>query len=577
MPSDKQRSELASSLATLFPQFRRLVFFSIFTNVLSLASTVYMLEVYDRVVNSRSSTTLLMLTLVVFVAYIVLEIVEWVRSDLMLRASMRWDQEIGNKLFDAVFTRHLAGESGSTRAVDDWRTVREFVSSPTILALFDTPLAALILVLLFIIHPMLGIFALAITLLQVAVSLFNVKAMRKPLQESQQAAWKTQRFAEESLRNAEVVEAMGMLGSFRARWTTMQTKSVQLQSQASRLAGIGAAFAKFFQLFQGSALLGIGVWLAISGFSITGGMMIVASVLGARAIAPFVQAMSQWRQIVTAQAAYQRLDAVLGETSETPKKMPLPAPQGNVVLEAVTAIPPAGKVPAIQGISMSIPAGKTLAVIGPSASGKSSLARLLAGAWKAQTGNVRLDGNDIQAWSKLDLGPYIGYLPQEVELLDGTLADNIARFGLLDLEKVKLAASLVGLQDFIDELPMGYDTDVGDGGEFLSGGTRQRVALARAVYGMPKLLILDEPNSSLDEAGELALLDMVEKLKKTGITIVVVTHRPGLLKAVDLIALIHGGTLKAFGPRDEVLSKLKAGGLPEKPVRKQQAVLGAPA
>lgn len=559
MTTDKKNSELGTTLRALFPQFSQVIFFSLFTNVLSLSSTFYMLEVYDRVVNSRNHKTLLMLTILVVVAYVVLEFLEFVRAELLQRCSTRWDENIRRRLFDAIFANQSAGSPSATRAVGDWRILREFLASPLILAILDAPLASLIMLLLFAIHPVLGIFSLCIALLQVVVAVLTEKATKKPLLEAQQMAWQTQRFAEESLRNVDVLEAMGMLGNFRKRWQEMQGKALERQSRASELAAVSSAAVKFIQLFQGSAMLGLSVWLSLSGEHITGGLMMVSSVLGGRALAPFVQVITQWRQIVTAQAAFGRLEELLENVPLEKEKMPLPAPAGRITLEDVKAMPPGGKLMVIRGVSMDIPAGKVIALIGPSASGKSSLARLLVGAWQPLSGKVRFDGNDLLSWQKAELGPHIGYLPQEIELFDGSVADNIARFGEPDREKVEAAARAVGLHETIMSMPAAYDQEVGSEGEFLSGGVRQRLALARAIYGNPRVLVLDEPNSSLDPEGEKALGKVISTLKSEGVTIVLITHRTSLLNVTDGIAIMQDGAVKVFGPRDEVLAKMQAG------------------
>ena len=549
-------SVLRDSLRALYPPFRQVIFFSLFTNLLMLSSTAYMLEVYDRVVNSRNQKTLWMLTLLVLFAYAVMEVLEWVRTDILQRGSQRWDEAINRPLFEGVFYGKLKGSQGVSQALSDLRVVRDFLASSALLALFDTPLALLIMVLIFLINPLLGWVSLGVAILQVGVAFATEKGTRLPLREAQTLASQTQHFSNNSLRYAEVIEAMGMLSAFRQRWSALQHKFVARQADASNWAGGSVAAAKFVQLFQGSALLGIGVWLSISGAPMSGGMMIVASVLGSRAITPFVQVISQWRQIVTAQEAYGRIDKLLKAYIPPPERMPLPTPVGALSLEAVMASAPGTALPIIRGISLGIPVGTTVVMIGASASGKSSLGKLMVGVWPPSSGKVRLDGNDIHAWSKAELGPYIGYLPQEVELFDGTLAENIARFGEVDRDQVEVASMAVGLHAMILALPDGYDSEIGDEGCFLSGGMRQRVGLARAIYGQPKLVVLDEPNSSLDEAGELALVQTMQTLKALGTTIVLITHRPSILQVADRILAIHNGMVHAYGPRDEVLAAL---------------------
>ena len=363
-----------------------------------------------------------------------------------------------------------------------------------------------------------------------------------------------------------------MLSAFRQQWKEKQRKLIALQALASDRAGLSSALAKFLQITLGSALLGIGAWLTFNGEFLSGGMMFVASILGGRAVAPIVQVILQWKQVVAARDAYARLDDLLGKVPVKVEGMPLPAPKGALTVEGVVAAAPGTQLAIIRGMSLAIPAGTTVAVIGPSASGKSSLARLMVGVWPTSSGKVRLDGADIHAWNKAELGPHIGYLPQDVELFDGSLADNIARFGDVDRAKVEAAAQAVGLHEPIMALPNGYDAEIGDEGCFLSGGQRQRVALARAIYGNPRFIVLDEPNSSLDEAGEQALLRTLLWLKSQGTTIVIVTHRPNILQAVDRILLVVDGTAKAYGPRDEVLAALQKQASPQAPANPKPQV-----
>ena len=550
-------SELKAALQALYGPFRQVLFFSLFTNFLVLASTGYMLEVYERVLDSRSHSTLLMLTVLVLLAYVVLEMLEWVRADLLHRTGLKLDAALNARVFNAVFFVKLAGAPGVSQALNDLRTVRDFLSSPTSLAVLDTPIAFLILLLIYWISPVMGIFSLAVAIIQVGVAVLTESGTRQPLVQANQGAIQAQQYVDNSLRNAEAIEAMGMLSAFQRQWKEKQLEVIALQALASDRAGLSAALSKFVMITQSSALLGIGVWLTFNGEFLSFGMMFVASVLGGRAIAPIVQVILQWRQVVAARDAYARLDNLLTQVPAKEVGMPLPPPKGTLTVEGVVAAAPGTQIPIIRGMSLVIPAGTTVAVIGPSASGKSSLARLMVGVWPAASGKVRLDGADIHAWNKAELGPHVGYLPQDVELFDGSLADNIARFGEVDQAKVEAAATAVGLHELITALPNGYGTEIGDEGCFLSGGQRQRVALARAIYGNPRFIVLDEPNSSLDEAGEQSLLQTLQWLKSQGTTIVIVTHRSNILQAVDRILLVVDGTAKAYGPRDEVLAALQ--------------------
>ena len=475
-------SELKEALQALYGPFRQVIFFSLFTNFLVLSSTGYMLEVYDRVLNSRSHSTLLMLTVLVLLAYALMETLEWVRADMLHRTGLRLDAALNARVFNAVFYVKLAGLPGISQALNDLRTFRDFLSSPTILAVLDTPIAFLILLLIYWISPVLGIFSLAVAIIQIGVAYLTESGTHQPLIQANQGAVQAQQYVDNSLRNAEAIEAMGMLSAFRQQWKEKQRKLIALQALASDRAGSSSALAKFLQITQGSALLGIGAWLTFNGEFLSGGMMFVASVLGGRAIAPIVQVILQWKQVVAARDAYARLDDLLTRVPVKAEAMSLPPPKGMLTVEGVVAAAPGTQIPIIRGMSLAIPAGTTVAVIGPSASGKSSLARLMVGVWPASSGKVRLDGADIHAWNKAELGPHVGYLPQDVELFDGSLADNIARFGEVDRAKVEAAAEAVGLHELIMALPNGYDAEIGDEGCLLSGGQRQRVALARAIY-----------------------------------------------------------------------------------------------
>lgn len=555
-PSLTQMSELSEALMTLKGTFKRVLLFSLVTNLLVLVPTAYMLEVYDRVLNSRSQGTLLMLTLLVIAAYVMMEILEWVRAEMLQQAGLQFDARVNARIFGAIFHERLAGSQGSSNAWSDFRTVRDFISSPAMLAIFDAPISLLLLIVIFLINVWMGVAALAGAVALALVAYVTEKKTHKPLSQANQHAAEAQNYADSSLRNAEVIEAMGMLDALSRRWSEKQRKLLALQAEASDHAGMNAAWSKFLNLTQSSLLLGMGAWLMIRGDFPSGGVMIVASVLGGRAVAPLVQLIGQWKTVINARDAHARLDELLGKTPAKKQDMPLPAPTGALAVEGVFAPAPGTHLTIIRGISFAVPAGTTVAIIGPTGSGKSTLARLLVGLWPTTNGKVRLDGADIHDWNKAELGPYIGYLPQDVELFDGSIAENISRFGELDMSLVESAARIVGLHELICALPQGYDTPIGDDGCFLSGGQRQRVALARAVYGSPRLIVLDEPNSSLDEVGEQALLRTLQALKTQGATTLIISHRPNILPVVERILVLREGTVQGYGPRDEILSAL---------------------
>lgn len=554
-----KRSELREALTGQKKYFQNALFFSFFTNLLVMAPTIYMLEVYDRVVNSRSGMTLAMLTLLVVGLYALMEALEWVRMEVLQFAGRRFDAKTSERVFDSVFEANLRRIPGtSVQALNDLRTVREFLASPALVAVMDAPLAMLYIVVLFMINTTMGYMAIVGALVAVALAYFNERDTLPSLTVANRSAIDAQNYAIGSLRNAQVIEAMGMLGSIHGRWMKKQKQLLFMQASASDAAGTYSSLSKFVQLAQTSLLLGAGCWLTILGqFEGGGGMMIVASILGGRVLAPISQVIGMWKHVVNARDAYFRLNNLLQALPARQPGMSLPAPKGLLSVEAVTAAAPNSNVAIIRGASFVVPAGKVVAVVGPSASGKTTLARLIVGVWPAASGKVRLDGVDIFPWNKAELGPHIGYLPQDVELFDGTLAENIARFGPVDMARVEAAARAVGVHETIMALPQGYESAIGDDGCFLSGGQRQRVGLARAIFGNPHLLVLDEPNSSLDEAGEQALVQTLLALKAQGTTILVITHRTSVLQAVDLMLLLVEGQVKAYGPRDEVLAALR--------------------
>ena len=556
-----KRSELQEALTGQKKYFQNALFFSFFTNLLVMAPTIYMLEVYDRVVNSRSGMTLAMLTLLVVGLYALMEALEWVRMEVLQFAGRRFDAKTSERVFDSVFEANLRRIPGtSVQALNDLRTVREFLASPALIAIMDAPLAMLYIVVLFMINTTMGYMAIVGALVAVALAYFNERDTLPSLTVANRSAIDAQNYAIGSLRNAQVIEAMGMLGSIHGRWMKKQKQLLFMQASASDAAGTYSSLSKFVQLAQTSLLLGAGCWLTILGqFEGGGGMMIVASILGGRVLAPISQVIGMWKHVVNARDAYFRLNNLLQALPAKQPGMSLPAPKGLLSVEAVTAAAPNSNVAIIRGASFVVPAGKVVAVVGPSASGKTTLARLIVGVWPAASGKGRLDGVDIFPWNKAELGPHIGYLPQDVELFDGTLAENIARFGPVDMARVEAAARAVGVHETIMALPQGYESAIGDDGCFLSGGQRQRVGLARAIFGNPHLLVLDEPNSSLDEAGEQALVQTLLALKAQGTTILVITHRTSVLQAVDLMLLLVEGQVKAYGPRDQVLAALQQG------------------
>ena len=552
-------SELALAFEPLKPVILKAIGFSTLISLLALAPTVYMLEVYDRVVNSRSGMTLAMLTVLIVLAYAIMELLEKVRGALMRAAGVQVDEALSKRVYNAMFQGFLKRQvGGSMQVLNDLKVVREFLANPALMAIFEAPVALVALALIFAISPVLGWASVVGAIAQIAVAWMNERATRKPLGEANRSAAGAQQFAEASLRNAHVMESMGMLDAVHDRWQKRQQEFVAYQATASMGAGLWTAMSKAVQQVMSSLLLGLGAWLLLNNM-LNGGasMMIIGSVLGGRVLAPLSQLVAQWNSVVNVRGAWSRLDMLLAQMPAKPEAMPLPAPKGVLTVEGLVAGAPGQQVPIVRGVQFALNSGEVLAVVGPSASGKTTLARLLVGLWPSMGGKVRLDGADIHTWDKTELGPYLGYLPQGVELLEGTLAENIARFGDVDMVQVEAAARLVGVHELIMSLPQGYNSPVGRDGAMLSGGQRQRVGLARALYGKPVFVVLDEPNSSLDEAGDAALAAAIAALKQLGTTFVVMTHRTSVLGVADKMLIMRDGAQQAFGPRDEVLAALQ--------------------
>ena len=563
----KNTSELRLCVNELKPFFVRAAWLSVVASLLVLAPSAYMLEVYDRVVNSRSHMTLAMLSLAVLGAFVLMEVLEWARGQLMHEASLALDERLNGRVFNAIFEGNLKRLAiGGARPMNDFRTVREFINMPVLVACMEAPVSLVFLILIFAVSPMLGWSAVTAAVIQTFIAWLNQRSTQPPLLAANRSAGAAQQYADGSLRNAQVIEAMGMLGDIHSRWIEKQREFLNLQAQASDAGGAFQAASKFLQNTTSSMLLGLGAWLMLRN-ELNGGaaMMIIASILGGRVLAPLVQIVSQWQAVVNVRDAWSRLDQLLAALPVHPAGMSLPAPQGALTVENVVAAAPGSQMPILRGVAFALQPGEVLAVVGPSASGKTTLARLLVGLWPAASGKVRLDGVDVFTWDKTELGPHVGYLPQGVELFDGTLAENIARFGEVDRAKVEAAARAVGLHETIMALPKGYDSPVGRDGAMLSGGQRQRVALARAIYDNPVFVVLDEPNSSLDESGDAALANAISQLKSRGTTFVIMTHRTSVLAVADKMLILQEGQNRAFGPRDEVLAALAKANAPQPP------------
>lgn len=571
------RNEIEQVLLGFKRTFYTVGTFSAIINLMALLPSLYMLQVYDRVLASRSEMTLLMLTLMLLGGFLFMGLLELVRSFVLIRVGARFDMELNKRIYTAAFEQNLKAAGGNAgQSLTDLITVRQFLTGQGLFAFFDAPWFPVYLIVIFVFEPSLGVFSLCGTALLVILAIVNERVTKKPLAEANTMAISANTLATNNLRNAEVIESMGMLPNLMGRWFKLHSKFLHVQGEASEKAGIITALTKFVQMSLSSLVLGFGALLVLEN-KISPGMMIAASILVGRALAPVQQVIGVWKSWSSTRSAYERLTGLLENNPVRPAGMELPKPLGQVIVEGVTAGPP-GQVanPVLRGVTFGLNPGDVLGVIGPSGSGKSTLARLLVGVWPAMMGKVRLDGADIYTWNKAELGPNLGYLPQDIELFAGTVAENIARFGDVDSEKVVEAAKRAGVHDMILHFPKGYDTPLGDGGAGLSGGQKQRLGLARAMYGNPSLLVLDEPNSNLDDVGEAALVQAVQSLRAQGKTIILITHRTSAIGVTNKLLLLRDGTVGLFGPTQQVLQALqeqnqKAAAMHQQAIAQQQA------
>ena len=550
------QNEVAQVLASFKKSFRTIGVFSAVINMLMLMPAIYMLQLYDSVLTSRNETTLLMLTLIMLGAYIFMGALEYVRTFVLIRVGAQLDTKLNKRVYTAAFEQSLKQGGGNAgQALKDLTSIRQFMTGNALFAFFDAPWFPIYIFVIFLFHPWLGVFALCGTAVLIVLAYINEKISRKPLEEANSMAIVSTNMASNNLRNAEVIEAMGMLPNLQARWYKLHSKFLNLQAEASEKSGVVTAISKSSTVALQSLMLGLGALLVLEN-EISPGMMIAGSILLGRAIAPVQLLISVWKQFGSTRSAYERLTKLLENNPEREAGMALPRPTGIIAVENVTAAPPGSKVAVLKGLNFSISAGEVLGVIGPSGSGKSTLARLLVGVWPAAGGKVRLDGADVYMWNKDELGSHVGYLPQDIELFSGTVSENIARFGEIDADKVILAAKRAGVHEMILNMPEGYDTSLGDGGAGLSGGQKQRLGLARAMYDDPSIIVLDEPNSNLDDIGEQALLAALIDLRQRGKSIVLITHRTSIISVTNKLLLLHDGTAKMFGPTDQVLAEL---------------------
>ena len=555
------RGAKQSPLGKLLGQCKQtFVFMVVLTYVLealSLAPMVYMLNVYDRVLSSRSGVTLVSLTTVIMGVYVFWMAVEWIRQRLMVRLSLRIDWDLGPDVFDASFRRYALRKNVDVhQMLGDLMNIRQFLTGAPVLAIIQAPFMVVFVVIGGLFHPYLAIFSAVASLLMLVMTYLTLKVSGPILREAEQAKSDANRVAADSLRQAETTLAMGMLGAVRDRWYGEHSQFLTKQVYASEASGLMGGFTGILTKAMPSLQIALGVFLAMENL-ITGGMVIVASMLISKSMAPMNSLLSNWRQIATARQAYDRVNALLQDDEVAVEHMRLPVPKGSLAVAELVGVPPGAKQPVLAGINFALAPGQVLAIVGPSAAGKSSLVKLLLGLWKPAAGSVRLDGVELSEWSHDEVGPLVGYVPQEIEFFEGTVAENIARLGTVDSDKVVQAAELIGMHAAILGFPQGYDTPLGATGFALSGGQRQRIAIARAVYGAPKYIVMDEPNSNLDDAGEGALVKAIEQLKAMGSTVVITTHRPRLVGVVDSMLVLQAGKQVAFGPAKGVLDAVR--------------------
>ncbi|WP_285429680.1 type I secretion system permease/ATPase [Pseudomonas sp. fls2-241-R2A-110] len=530
--------------------------FTALINVLMLVPSIYMLQVYDRVLSSQNETTLAMLSLMVVGFFVFIGLLEIVRSFIVIRIGSQLERCFNLRVYQAAFERNLfKGEGNAGQSLGDLTHIRQFVTGPALFAFFDAPWFPVYLFVIFLFNVWLGVLATAGAVLLIGLACLNEAMTKKPLGEAAGFSQRSSQLATSHLHNAETIQAMGMLGVLRKRWFQVHSRFLGLQNQASDTGAVISSLSKTLRLCLQSLVLGLGALLVIKG-DMTAGMMIAGSILMGRVLSPIDQLIAVWKQWSGAKLAYRRLDELLQAFPPSDEAMALPAPKGQISFEQVSAGPPGRRGATLHMVNFSLGAGEVMGVLGASGSGKSTLARVLVGVWPTLGGTVRLDGADIHRWNRDDLGPYIGYLPQDIELFSGSIAENIARFREADPQKVVEAAQQAGVHELILRMPQGYDTVLGEDGSGLSGGQKQRVALARALYGNPSLVVLDEPNSNLDTVGEAALAGAIAHMKARGTSVILVTHRSSALAQADKLLVLNEGRLQAFGLSQEVLKAL---------------------
>jgi ATP-binding cassette subfamily C protein len=540
------------------PAFLTAIFFSFFINLLAFVGPLYMLQIYDRVITSRNEWTLFFLTVIAGFLLLVYASLEKIRSAVLVRAGLLFDSLTRSKLFESVLYGSLKQPDKAHYSVlRELDVIREFLTGAGLISFCDAPWVPIFVAGCFILHPWYGWIALGGAVLIFSFAVANELSTRDHLKKAGKNAGQAAVFAAATFRNVEVLHAMGMWRPLRDRWLTRQSETLSMQAVASDRAGVLLAATKFLRAFLQVAILGTGAYLSIQQESSPSAMIAASNIMG-RALAPVELIVGQWKNFLGARNAWAHILDLLRVVPDQNKRMKLPDPEGHLAVQGIAVAPPTAQKPVLGNISFSLPAGTALGVIGPSAAGKSSLARAVVGVWPTLAGTIRVDGAELSHWENEQLGQRVGYLPQDVELFAGTIAENIARFQAVDEEKVISAAQMAGVHDMIQSMPGGYNTEIGDAGSSLSGGQRQRIGLARALYGMPSLVVLDEPNASLDSDGEAALLRALQQLKAAKRTVILITHKTNILATMDKILVLANGQMQAFDDRDKVFSKLLA-------------------
>ena len=530
--------------------------FSLAINTLLLVPALYMLQVFDRVLSSRSEETLVMLSFGALLALAMMAALDVLRARLLAACGVALDRWLGPSVLRGLLeqTARLGGAE-HLNGLRDVATLRGFMVGAGVIALFDAPWLPLFLLLIYLFHPLLGAVALAGAVLMLLLAALNERVTRAPLEQVLAAGRRAGRFIDASTANAETVSALGMQRAVTLRWQALNEAALREQAAASGLGATYSGLTKFTRQFIQMAMLGVGAYLVIAQH-LSAGVMIASTIILGRALAPVEMLVAGWRNLVEVRGAWRRLEKLFAANPPAAAGTALPAPKGDLAVERVVYAFPGAQRPALRGVSFSLPAGESLGIIGPTAAGKSTLARLIVGVWKPVSGAVRLDGADVSAWPREDLGAHVGYVPQAVGLFSGTVAGNIARLAEPVDAAVIRAAQRAHAHDMILRLPRGYDTEVGEGGAALSPGQRQRIALARALYGEPRLVVLDEPNANLDTEGDDALVQAMRDLRQAGVTVVAIAHRPSLLGSMDKLLVLKDGVAEMFGPRAEITARV---------------------